>query len=314
MTYWWVNQNQTLRQEIEGGYIWSPFTNKGGARNEFYLNLQRVSVGDWILSYANQQIGFIGVAKSIAYDSPKPHDYGAAGDNWAANGWKVDIEWHNLNHPARPAEFIDQLRPALPSKYSPLRSSGSGNQGVYLAKVNNRMAEIIFGHLSILPTQLNDKVSRQGLQIAAENEVLDGIENDKDLSATEKQTLVQARRGQGKFRSNVAAIDPMCRLTGVSDDRFLNASHIKPWRSCETNSERIDGANGLMLSPNADRLFDRGFVTFEQTGNLLVSSQISPSLLQRLGITDSTSFTTSPFSDKQESYLSFHRAHIFLNH
>jgi hypothetical protein len=24
MRYWCVNQNQTFRQEIEGGYLWSP--------------------------------------------------------------------------------------------------------------------------------------------------------------------------------------------------------------------------------------------------------------------------------------------------
>src|SRR4029077_5650194 len=33
MRYWWVNRNETFRQEIAGGYLWSPKRNKGERRN-----------------------------------------------------------------------------------------------------------------------------------------------------------------------------------------------------------------------------------------------------------------------------------------
>ena len=33
MRYWWVNQNQTFRQEIAGGFLWSPKRNANGGRN-----------------------------------------------------------------------------------------------------------------------------------------------------------------------------------------------------------------------------------------------------------------------------------------
>ena len=36
MRYWWVNQNQTYRQEVKGGYLWSPKRTANGARNPFY--------------------------------------------------------------------------------------------------------------------------------------------------------------------------------------------------------------------------------------------------------------------------------------
>ena len=40
MRYWWVNQNQTYRHEIQGGYLWSPKRNANRARNPFYKALR----------------------------------------------------------------------------------------------------------------------------------------------------------------------------------------------------------------------------------------------------------------------------------
>jgi hypothetical protein len=33
MRYWWVNQNHAFKQELGGGYLWSPKRNANGARN-----------------------------------------------------------------------------------------------------------------------------------------------------------------------------------------------------------------------------------------------------------------------------------------
>lgn len=59
MRYWWVNQNQTYRQEIQGGYLWSPKRNANGARNPFYESMREVSPGDigvLICGYLTQAI------------------------------------------------------------------------------------------------------------------------------------------------------------------------------------------------------------------------------------------------------------------
>ena len=48
MRYWWVDQNQTFRHEIEGGYLWSPKRNANGARNPFYESMREVAPGDLI--------------------------------------------------------------------------------------------------------------------------------------------------------------------------------------------------------------------------------------------------------------------------
>ncbi len=74
------------------------------------------------------------------------------------------------------------------------------------------------------------------------------------ISTTQKQQLIMARVGQGDFRINVQKIESKCRITGLTDKRLLIASHIKPWK-VSSNEERLDGHNGLLLSPYIDKLF-----------------------------------------------------------
>ena len=56
MRYWWVNQNQTYRHEIQGGYLWSPKRNANGARNPFYESMREVAPGDLIFSLGYENI------------------------------------------------------------------------------------------------------------------------------------------------------------------------------------------------------------------------------------------------------------------
>jgi hypothetical protein len=88
---------------------------------------------------------------------------------------------------------------------------------------------------------------------------------DPALGETEKEALVLARRGQGLFRTRVQSVETRCRVTRVERHEHLRASHIKPWRVC-TNEERLEGENGLLLTPSIDHLFDGGFISFEQGG------------------------------------------------
>lgn len=134
-----------------------------------------------------------------------------------------------------------------------------------------------------------------------------GIHNDAALGTTEKQALILARRGQGKFRQAVRAIEARCRITGVEAPELLVASHILPWRMCETAAQRLDGNNGLMLTPTIDRLFDRGFISFSEGGKVLVSSTFARDVLSKLGLDDIATRPAGAFNDQQEAYLKEHR-------
>jgi putative restriction endonuclease len=139
MRYWWVNQNQTYRQEIEGGYLWSPKRKTNNQRNPFYESMREVAPGDVTFSFFDTRIAALGIARSYCYESPKPTEFGSAGAYWGAIGWKVDISFWKINNRIRRKDHIAELRDALPEKYSPLRPSGEGLQSVYLTAVSSFM-------------------------------------------------------------------------------------------------------------------------------------------------------------------------------
>nr|WP_247741290.1 HNH endonuclease [Luteibacter sp. SG786] len=133
---------------------------------------------------------------------------------------------------------------------------------------------------------------------------LQEIADDSTVSETEKRQLLKARVGQGIFRKKVAAREPCCRVTGVTDLSLLRASHIKPWR-LSTNEERLDGSNGLMLSPHIDLLFDQHLISFGEDGSLLTSPKLDSIVLSQWSITEA--YRPRPFAINQEKYLQIHR-------
>jgi putative restriction endonuclease len=317
MKYWWVNQNQTFRQETSGGYLWSPKRNRNGAKNQFYENMRAVTPGDLVFSFRDAKIAALGIAISNCYDAPKPDEFGTRGENWDDVGWKVDVVYKDMASAIRPKDRIDRIRPLLPEKYSPLQQSGDGLQSVYLAEINVELATLLRDWLNGAGNDLTltavtpDDNCRTSMLDKVEERIETQIRGSSEIGSTEKEQLVKARRGQGRFRDNVCQLEQRCRVSGVGDSRFLIASHIKPWRSA-TNQERLDGENGLLLSPNIDRLFDRGFISFSDDGALLLSDAIDRDTLNRLGTPTSGTFNSGPFTEKQRHYLTFHRREIFL--
>jgi hypothetical protein len=128
-----------------------------------------------------------------------------------------------------------------------------------------------------------------------------------DIGATEKQTLVSARRKQGVFRERVIQAERRCRLTGVDDADHLRASHIKPWK-VSTDKEKLDGNNGLLLAPHIDHLFDRGYISFKDSGLVIVSKACPKALIKSWGI--NLSVSPQPVRRAQRAYLAYHRSHV----
>jgi predicted restriction endonuclease len=137
------------------------------------------------------------------------------------------------------------------------------------------------------------------------------IEADAQLTTTEKKSLVLARRGQGLFRERVQSIEARCRVTKVDRPEHLRASHCKPWRDA-TNEERLDGENGLLLTPSIDHLFDRGFISFRDDGRLLVSPVAHRHSLSRMGVPVDRELETGGFTARQARFLEYHRDSVFL--
>lgn len=307
MRYWWVNQNETYRAEIFGGFLWSPKTKVNGARNQFYENMRMIEPGDVIFSFCDTYIKAVGVALDRAVTAPKP-DFGRAGKTWAQEGWLAPVEFRELEHPVRPKEHIALLRAHLPQKYSPLKSNGDGLQSVYLAEVPEVMASklrhLLGDQYEVAKDELTDEVGR----IESEDGQEGLIRGRTDIGATAKEQLIKARRGQGIFRSNVRLNEKSCRVTRVSNPSLLRASHIKPWKD-SSDEEKLNGCNGLLLAPHVDHLFDKGLISFTDSGDLLISPRFDRQILNAWGI--SPDLNVGRFNKKQASFLEYHRSKVF---
>lgn len=132
----------------------------------------------------------------------------------------------------------------------------------------------------------------------------------KDLpKTTEAERLVVQRIGQDIFR--VGLMDywqGRCPLTGITDSALLRASHIIPWKECQTDADRLDVHNGLLLSALWDAAFDRGLVTFDDEGHPQFSLTLSEA-----GRAELRWQNPIPLTNKHKERLAWHRAHYFMS-
>lgn len=323
MRFWWASQNQTYRQETEGGYLWSPKRNKDGGFNPFYEFMRELTPGDVVFSFADTLIGKIGIVQGYCHECPRPLEFGAAGRAWNEIGWSVSVRFFVLTKSIKPKDYMDLLRPLLPARLSPLRADGSGNQ-MYLAHVPDQMAYVLgnvigseFKALVEAAGDIPPDVKSRGLIEYGETEeweqhLVCEVSDSPSLDTTEREAIIQARIGQGQFRKNVAQVETHCRITRVNEPTHLRASHTKPWRT-STNDERLNGENGLLLTPTIDHLFDRGFIAFEDNGELLISPLALQPSLQKMGIPYGQRTNVGSFSSGQKPFLAYHRENIFLS-
>lgn len=114
-----------------------------------------------------------------------------------------------------------------------------------------------------------------------------------------------ARIGQGAFRDEVLEIwDNTCPVTKVALPELLIASHIVSWVLSD-DDEKIDGYNGFPFTPNVDKLFDKGLISFSDDGLLLISPHLSVATLNALGIREDTKI--AGLTEEHIFYLEKHR-------
>ncbi len=128
--------------------------------------------------------------------------------------------------------------------------------------------------------------------------------------ATEAERLVVQRVGQDVFRAGLLEYwEGRCAITGLGVPELLRASHIKPWADCETDAERLDVFNGILLAPHLDAAFDRGFITFADDRTLVVSNRLLDEDRRALGV--DTPRKTRALHEGHRAYLPWHRERVF---
>ena len=288
MAFWWVSQNKTYRHERKGGYLWAP--KKGKAKNppHHWKTLLRVQEGDIVFSSFNQKIVSVSTVMSKVYaaDNPFPRE------GWEKDGNKIDLNYHELSHPIEIKSLPDTLFAQLNVYHGPLNKKKHVNEG-YLFEVSEKAGSTLLA--------LIEKQNSINIEESFVNDIV-----QEQISQITKQIIIDSRIGQGKFREKLIHIwDGKCAVTGVGLTHILIASHIKPWKVAN-NSERVDEYNGLLLSPNYDKLFDAGYISFDQDGKIILSSRLGKEEMHLLHISK-TDTLNQKLNEKQREYLQYHR-------
>lgn len=130
---------------------------------------------------------------------------------------------------------------------------------------------------------------------------------------TEAERLVVQRVGQNLFRDGLLDLwEWRCAVTGLAIPALLRASHIKPWADCETDAERLDVYNGILLAPHLDAAFDLGFITVQDDGSIVVSDALDADARAVLGLDQQ--LRVRGLADGHRSYLPWHRQRVFNAH
>jgi hypothetical protein len=203
-----------------------------------------------------------------------------------SGGWRVDFPEGRLTR---------ELERTLPR-----RARGGGSFGApdinTLTAVLRRAAELSLS----LPDQaariFHERTSKELAAVAAKG--------------TEVERLVRQRVGQDVFRD--ALLDywgGTCAVTGLALPEVLRASHAKPWAACDTDEERLNVFNGFLLVADLDALFDRGLVTFDSSGALLVSDRLSS--VHRALLHLDAGLRLRWVAPEHAGFLDWHRNHEF---
>lgn len=219
-----------------------------------------------------------------------------------------------------PFDFISIPYSILKGKLDPIffnKKHNCWDLSIYNGKLKLRgdggknrsdMTEFI-GDLTHLPQLLDissNDISIENIDSAKEE---NAILNDSSIPETTKEQLLKSRRGQGKFRADLEKIEKKCRITFLDIPEYLTACHIKPW-SKSTNKERLDGNNGLLLSPHIHHLFDRGLLSISQSGDLLISPKLPKKIREFWHIPEK--LYVGNFRPRQCHYLQYHEENVFL--
>lgn len=175
---------------------------------------------------------------------------------------------------------------------------------------------VYFGKISLTDYQLREgspsefvfRITTLSSEIDAFKEVREHEVEYKTLTVTEQEQIRVSRLGQGDFRRNVIRLWGSCSITGLQTVSLLRASHIKPWKISD-NKERLTPYNGLLLIPDYDFLFDRGYISFKNNGSILVSQRLSPFARKVFDVQDDLRLRRVFPASKE--YLDLHRTTVF---
>ncbi|WP_342051584.1 MULTISPECIES: HNH endonuclease [unclassified Cupriavidus] len=294
MAFYWVNVGKTIKEVQSGNFLWAPEASQSetGAsmRREHWENVAKVKAGDVIFCYHEKKITDIAIATRDAYSAERPAT--RLFSEWGNTGNRVDVKLRELETPIHRDDIASDFISLYQQRSVPnlFNREGRINQ-IYMAR--------------LLPDAAAYLLERAHLIEEFESKLVDQKPSKRKLTETTREAIVKARVGQGLFRADLLRMwNSQCSLTGLSNPDLLIASHIHAW-TLSDNDQRIDPDNGLLLAPHVDRLFDRGLISFNDNGELLISPSLTQKDRERLALDRYTKLRR--ISAENREYMKLHR-------
>ncbi|WP_339189856.1 HNH endonuclease [Paenibacillus sp. FSL P2-0121] len=293
MNHFIVFQNASYDEERSGGFLWAPTKNNDGRTFHHWTAMTNVKKGDLIFNSVGGQLLDVITALEDCKEQEKPVGLDK-NELWRNHGWYVKGKYVGVNNPIKYSDYTEDISNLQAPRYAPFNIKGGGNQG-YLYQISLEFANFLLDLL--------------GLTRPGEEDIIIEIENElpSSLDPTEKEQIVKTRIGQGLFKTKLLKFGCKCRICGISNPDFLIASHTKPWR-VSNNQERLDIYNGFLLCPAHDALFDKGYISFEDNGAIIISDALDE--IGRILLNVHISMKIEVM-EQHAKYLAFHRQGVF---
>jgi hypothetical protein len=214
--------------------------------------------------------------------------------------WKLRFS-ENLDIP----ELKRNLNKPLFTPEHSAEAIGRGSPLDEISPWDRQALAVILGRASELGIALPDTPVKK-----YEEKIAGFLKKNPSARGTEREQLVRQRIGQDLYREALMQYwKGSCAVTTVDIPQALKASHAKPWKDCDNDSDRLTVYNGFLLSANLDSLFDSGLISFTDQGGLIYSSNMSSSRILSIGLSQNSRLQ---WIDKRHlPYLVWHRENVF---
>jgi putative restriction endonuclease len=293
--HFWVNQGQSFEEARRAKCLWAPERDATGDTLNHWDTMNDLEPGDVVFTYSDMKLRGYAVVRSKAVNSQRP--YRSDNPYQPGQGGRLSIcEFNEL--PAGSVAIQTVLADhALKAELGRGQNAVLTSKGTVAQKYLCPLSEIAASRLRVL--------AGMSLAIRATKKIT-------VLKPTQALALVNARVGQGLFRDELLkCFTSQCAITGLSVAKLIRASHIRPWCECESDEQKLDPHNGLLLAVGIDAAFDCGFITFEDNGALVLSSNLAVADLVHLGIPANGGLRIDHLSQARRAYLKYHREQVF---
>lgn len=127
---------------------------------------------------------------------------------------------------------------------------------------------------------------------------------------TEIERLVVQRVGQDIFRRGLVDFwEGRCAVTGWPSRNSSGIATSSQWADCESDAERLDAYNGILLAIHLDAVFDKGLMTVEDDGAIVWAHIFGEDARQALGVCGL--HRVRGLAEGHRAYLPWHREKVF---